>query len=187
MNGLDIAIVCILGFTLIRGIMTGLMQSISGFIGAIAGFYTAYYYYPMLAQELSRWVNNDTAVNILSFFIIFCAVLLIVTLLGKLLKWIMKIAFLGWVDRLGGALIGLLKGGIVVGVIVIVLTTFLPSGSPLLKGSRVLPYFSVVSETMMESLPKEAAGNGFKPKMKELKRIWKNTEEIIKSGIQKKI
>ena len=185
MNGLDIAILCILGFTLIRGIITGLMQSISGFIGSIAGFYAAYYYYPMLAEVLSKWIKNETGVNILSFLLIFCVVLLFVTLLGWVLKWIMKIAFLGWVDRLGGGILGLLKGGIISAVIVIVLTTFLSSGNTLLKKSKIVPYVSGISETMMELIPDKMSHKGFKPKMEELKQIWQDTEERIKNGIQK--
>ncbi|MCB9493833.1 MAG: CvpA family protein [Desulfobacteraceae bacterium] len=180
MNGLDIAILCILGFTLVRGIMTGLVQSVSGLIGAVAGFYAAYFYYPALADFLKKWVEPGSALNIASFFVIFCAVVIVVTLIGRMLKWIMKIVFLGWVDRLGGGLIGLLKGCIVVSALVIVLTTFLPPKSPVLKNSTILPYVSEVSELMMELVPSDFKGDAFKINMDSLKKLKEKAEEKLK-------
>ncbi|MDY0131515.1 MAG: CvpA family protein [Desulforegulaceae bacterium] len=171
MNGLDIAILCILGFTLIRGIMTGLVQSVSGVIGAVAGFYGAYFYYPTLADFLGNWVEPGSALNIASFFIIFCAIVIIVTILGKILKWIMKIVFLGWVDRLGGGVVGFLKGGIIVSVLVIVLTTFLPPKSSLLKESSLIPYVSSFSELMMEVVPSDFKDGSFNLNMETLKKL----------------
>lgn len=176
MNGLDIAILCILGFTFIRGIMTGLMQSVSGFVGALAGFYAGFMYYPLFGEVLSQWFGPGALINIISFFIIFCSVLLIISLLGRLLKWIMKIAFLGWVDRLGGGLLGILKGGVIVTVIVIALTTFLPSNTKLLKDSQFIPYVSGVSEIMMKMVPKDLNKATFNNKMDQLKRIWEDRE-----------
>ncbi|MGM0417815.1 MAG: CvpA family protein [Thermodesulfobacteriota bacterium] len=185
MNGLDIAIVCILGFTLIRGIMTGLMQSVSGIIGAVAGFYSAYLYYPLVSDILAQWFKPGQAVNIVSFFIIFCVVLIAVTLLGKLLKWFMKIVFLGWVDRMGGAVLGLLKGGLVSAVLVAALTTFLSPASPVLKDSKLVPYISGTSETMMELVPEDITKNSFSPNLDELKKVWEKAEEKIGSNGKK--
>jgi membrane protein required for colicin V production len=182
MNGLDIAIVCILGFTLIRGIMTGLIHSVSGVIGSVAGFYAAYFYYPALADFLKQWVEPGSVLNIASFFAIFCAVLIVVTILGHILKWIMKIVFLGWVDRLGGGLVGLLKGGIIVSVLVIALTTFLPPKSPILKNSAIFPYVSIVSELIMEIVPSDFKEDSFKLNMETLKKIREKAEEKLKNG-----
>lgn len=186
MNGLDIAIVCILGFTIVRGIMTGLMQSISGFIGSIAGFYAAYFYYPKLADFLSKWLEPGNTLKIISFFIIFTIVLLVITIIGRIMKWLMKIAFLGWVDRLGGGVIGLLKGGILSAVLIIVLTTFLPQKDPLLKDSKMVPYISGLSKTMMQLIPEKMNKKGFDLKMDELNKIWKETEKKIKNELKKK-
>lgn len=181
MNGLDIAILCILGFTLIRGVMTGLIQSVSGVIGSVAGFYAAYFYYPSLSEFLKQWMEPGTVLNMVSFFAIFCGVLIAVTILGRILKWLMKIVFLGWVDRLGGGAVGLLKGGIIVSVLVIALTSFLSPKSPLLKDSAVLPYVSKVSELMMEIVPADFKGNSFKLNMETLKKIREKAEEKLKN------
>ncbi|MGE4518501.1 MAG: CvpA family protein [Desulfobacteraceae bacterium] len=182
MNGLDIAILCILGFTLIRGIMTGLVQSVSGVIGAVAGFYAAYFYYPTLAGFLEKWVEPGSVLNIASFFVIFCAVVIVVTILGRVLKWILKIVFLGWVDRLGGGVLGFIKGGIIVSVLVIALTTFLPPRSTILKNSSLLPYVSGFSEVMMELVPSDFKGNSFNLNMETLKKLREKAEEKIGNG-----
>jgi membrane protein required for colicin V production len=93
----------------------------------------------------------------------------------------MKIVFLGWVDKLGGGLIGLLKGGIIVAVLVIALTSFLPPKSSVLKNSSLLPYVSGFSEVMMELVPSDFKSSSFSVNMETIKKLREKAEEKIKN------
>ena len=172
MNSLDIFIIVVVGFCLIRGVFRGLIKELSSIIGVLAGFYGAYTYYMKLAKLLSKWISDTGYLNILSFLLIFCGVFIIISVLGVVIKYLLNIAFLGWADRICGAGFGLMKGVLIVSVVLITLTAFLPKGSPLIKKSHLAPHVAMISESMA----KVASGdmkNQFADKMSELKDVWR--------------
>ena len=172
MNPLDILISVIVGFCFIRGIFRGLIKELSSIIGVFAGFYFAYTYYPEVAKPLSKWISNAGYLNILSFLIVFCGLFLIISILGVVIKYLLKITFLGWVDRICGAGFGFMKGILIVSVLLVVFTAFLPKGSPILKNSLLSPYVSLISEKMAKVVPKEMK-HKYSSKLDQLKKEWK--------------
>ena len=171
MNPFDILILVILGYSLVRGLFRGLVKEISSIIGVFGGFYAAYTYYHALAKLISRLIHNVSYLNIVSFLIIFCGVLIAISVLGVIIKYLLNIAFLGWVDRIGGVIFGVAKGVLVVSVIFISLTAFLPQGSAFIKNSVLAPHVSRVSEKMAKVVSKEMKQD-FTRKLGELKKAW---------------
>ena len=157
---------------MIRGIFRGLLKEIFSLVGVLGGFYAAYTYYMLAAKLLSRWITNPVYLNLLSFMIIFCVVFIIISILGVIINYILKIAFLGWVDRICGAGFGALKGVLIVSVLLIALTVFLPKGSPVLKNSLLSPYVTAVSEKMARVVSKNMK-HSFTKNLAELKKDWK--------------
>jgi membrane protein required for colicin V production len=172
MNPFDIIIIVILGYSLVRGIFRGLVKEVSSIIGVLGGFYAAFTYYTMLAKLLSGLIKETAYLNILSFLIIFCSVLIIVGILGVIIKYLLNIAFLGWVDRTSGVGFGLVKGILITSILFITLTAFLPKGSAFLKNSMLAPHVSWVSEKMAKVVSKEMKQD-FMAKLGELKKAWK--------------
>ncbi|CAB1071480.1 colicin V production protein [Alkalispirochaeta odontotermitis] len=172
MNLFDILIIVILSYSLIRGLFRGLVKEISSLIGVLGGFYAAYTYYKHLASLLSGLIQDTSYLNILSFLIIFCGVLIVVSMLGVVIKYLMNIAFLGWVDRVCGVLFGFAKGMLIVSVLFISLTAFLPKGSTFIKKSVLAPHVSWVSEKMAKVVSQEMKQD-FMSKLGELKKAWK--------------
>jgi len=172
MNPFDIIIIVILGYSLVRGVFRGLVKEVSSIVGVLGGFYAAFTYYTMLAKLLSGLIKEPAYLNILSFLIIFCSVLIIVGVLGIIIKYLLNIAFLGWIDRIGGVGFGLVKGVLIVSILFITLTSFLPKGSAFLKNSMLAPHVSWVSEKMVKVVSKEMKQD-FMAKLGELKKTWK--------------
>ena len=172
MNPFDIIIIVILGYSLVRGVFRGLVKEVSSIIGVLGGFYAAFTYYTMLGKLLSGLIKEPAYLNILSFLIIFCTVLIIVGVLGIIIKYLLNIAFLGWVDRIGGVGFGLAKGVLIASVLFITLTAFLPKGSAFLKNSMLAPHVSWVSEKIVKVGSKEMKQD-FMAKLGELKKAWK--------------
>ncbi|MHC4244849.1 MAG: CvpA family protein, partial [Planctomycetota bacterium] len=135
MNPFDILILVILGYCAVRGLFRGLVKEVSSIIGVLGGFYAAYSYYALLANLLTRLISDTAYRNILSFLIIFCCVLIIINVLGIIIRYLLNIAFLGWVDRIFGLAFGMTKGILIVSVLFIILTAFLPKGAPIIKNS----------------------------------------------------
>jgi membrane protein required for colicin V production len=171
MNAFDMVIVVVFAYCLIRGIFRGLVKEMASIVGVLAGFYGAYTYYPALAKVLSRWVSTGAYVNILSFLLVFCAVFLVISIMGVILKYILSVAFLGWVDRTSGAVFGAVKAILITSVLMIAFTTFLPANSPFVRDSFLAPRVSAVAETLAKVVTQEMKGV-FGEKINALKKSW---------------
>ena len=171
MNLFDIIVIVILGYCLIRGIFRGLVKELSSIIGVFGGFYAAYTYYPVLAKPLSKWIANVGYLNILSFLIIFCGVFIVISILGIIINYLLKIVFLGWLDRVSGAMFGAMKGILIVSVLLIALTAFLPKNTPIIKDSLLAPYVTLVSEKMAKVISKDMK-HDFSTKIATIKKAW---------------
>jgi len=170
-NLLDIVLATIIGFCLIRGIFRGLIKELSSIIGVVSGFYAAYSYYPLISKFLKRWIADTGYANILACLILFIGIYITISIAGVLIKYLMNIVFLGWTDRICGLIFGTLKGVLIVSVIVVMLTAFLPKNSAILKDSLIARHTMVISATMVRVASVDMK-KLFKDHLKELKQSW---------------
>lgn len=182
MNVFDVVIVVIVSFCLIRGLFRGLIREISSIVGVLAGFYGAYTYYPMVEPNFARWVETPGYRNIISFFLLFCAILISVNLIARLIRYLLNIVFLGWVDRLCGMVFGAAKGLLIVSVLFIALTTMLPKGATIVTESRLSPHVAIVSEAISVFVSQDMR-NQIQLNLEGIKKSW----EKKRSEIQKRV
>ena len=171
MNLLDIVLATIIGFCLIRGIFRGLIKELSSIIGVVAGFYAAYSYYPLVANLLKRWIADTGYANIIGCLVIFVGVYISISIAGVLIKYLMNIVFLGWTDRICGLIFGTLKGVLIVSVIVVLLTAFLPKNAAILRDSLIVRHTMVISSTMVRVASVDMK-KLFQDHVKDLKQSW---------------
>ena len=171
MNLLDVVLVTIVGYCLIRGVFRGLIKELSSIIGVAGGFYAAYTYYPLLARQLVRWITNPGYLNIISFLVIFTVVCVVVSIVGVVIKYLMNIAFLGWTDRLSGALFGAVKGVLITAVVILVLTAILPKKAAIIEQSWVAQNTMRISALLVKATPKQMK-QSFSARLKELNTAW---------------
>ncbi len=172
MNPFDVFTIIVIGYSIVRGLFRGLVKEVSSIMGVLGGFYAAYSYYPMVAKLLAGIIKEPSYLNILSFLIIFCGILIIISILGVVIKYLLNVAFLGWIDRICGVGFGLIKGVLIVTVFFIILTTFLSKGTPLIKNSMLAPHVIWMSERMV-GLVSEDMKKDFLDKLDEFKKAWK--------------
>ena len=175
MNLLDYALMAILGYCLVRGIFRGLIKELSSIVGVLGGYHAAYSYYPQLSAQLSKflsgWIPNPAHLNIISFLLLFVLVFLFISLAGVVIKYLVNVAFLGWTDRICGAVFGTAKGLLIVSVLLLMLTTFLPKNAALLRDSWGAHHLMRCSSLLVEVTPKEMKQR-FEAKEKELIKSW---------------
>lgn len=110
MKTLDILLLIPLIFGAYLGFRKGLLLeivSLLAFILAIIGaFKLLNFGMDILAPYFQSWEN---ALPIISFVILFIAILLLVNMVGKIVKKILDMTLLGGLDNFAGAVIGLLK------------------------------------------------------------------------------
>ena len=91
--------------------------------------------------------------------------------MGIIIKYLLNITFLGWVDRVFGILFGITKGILIVSILLIILTAFLPKGAPIIKYSLLAPHVMWVSENMAKVISKDMKRD-FLDKLEELRKTW---------------
>ena len=173
MNLLDYVLIAILGYCLVRGVFRGLIKELSAIVGVLGGFYAGYSYYGRVAHHLSHWITNPGYLNIISFLIVFVAVFSVISFIGVMLKYLMNIAFLGWTDRISGAVFGTLKGALIAIVLILVLTAFLPRNSATVRNSRGAHYLIHFSAYLVKLTPKDMK-QSFEGKMSALRKSWQH-------------
>jgi membrane protein required for colicin V production len=122
--------------------------------GLVVGYIVAAWQYRSLAEWFESFLKNDWLAEILGFLVIFFAILLLFGIAARIARWVMKTAGLSGFDRFLGGVLGLLKGGLMVAVILMGMTAFAPA-SKLLEKSELAPYFLVVGRAAILLAPSE--------------------------------
>ncbi len=148
MTLIDLCVAGIVGFCLIFGGFRGLIQEVSGIIGIVAGFYGANTYYPLLVPHIEPWITSPGIRHLVCFFIVFCMILVGVGLLAQLIRKLLKLVFLGWVDRTFGVIFGAAKGILIVTILFIMGTTFIPNSKAFFSESKTAPYLAQVADAL---------------------------------------
>jgi membrane protein required for colicin V production len=141
MNLLDLIIVVTMVFLVIRGVLRGFFREVGSLAGVILGIWLAAVYHPVMTEYLkARLPSFDaTTLQLISFAMIFAMVLLICNLAGWGFMVLMRKTLFGWADRGLGAALAVVKGIILTYLVIVLLTFFLPSKTPLIATSRLAP------------------------------------------------
>jgi len=136
MNILDIIIVGLLAFFLIKGIFRGFFREIASLAGIIFGLLIGNHYHPQMADYLKAYIPLQKALPLIGFFTLFIAVIIAFHLFGLLLNRLFKRLLIGWFDRTLGICFAMIKGIIISYLLIVLLTFFVPSTSPLIASSK---------------------------------------------------
>jgi membrane protein required for colicin V production len=120
--------------------------------GLVVGYVVAAWQYQHVANWLATFLKNEWLAEIVGFLIIFFGVVLLFAAAGRIARWVMKEAGLSGFDRFLGGVLGLLKGGLMVAVILMGMAAFTPT-SKLLESSQLAPYFLMVGRAAIWLAP----------------------------------
>ncbi len=121
MNTIDIIIAVILLFGLVKGYMKGLFIEITSLVGLVLGVYGAIHFSYYLADILKNSVTwDESAIQIVAFAGTFLIILLALVFLGKALTKIAETIFLGFFNKLLGAIFGVLKYALILSVVFLI-------------------------------------------------------------------
>ncbi len=127
MNWLDIIILILLIVPTFVGLKAGLIKALLTIIGGVVGLILAGQLYESFAGVLG-FISNEGAAKVAAFAIIFVGVMIIAAVLAAVLKTLVSMVLLGWVNKLGGAIFGLLLGAIFCGALLTMWVNFLGIG-----------------------------------------------------------
>ncbi len=122
--------------------------------GLVVGYLLAAWQYHRLAEWFAPHLKSPWVGDIAAFLIIFFAVLIVAGFAGRLARWAMKKAGLSTIDRIFGAMLGLVRGVLVIAIILTAMTAFAPAAR-WLGGSELAPYFLVGGRAAVWLAPSE--------------------------------
>jgi membrane protein required for colicin V production len=118
MSTVDIVIAVILLFGLVKGYMKGLFIEITSLVGLILGIYGALHFSFYLGNILKDHVSwEESMIQIVAFAGTFLIILLALVFLGKALTKIAETIFLGFFNKLLGAVFGVLKYALILSIV----------------------------------------------------------------------
>ncbi len=145
MNWLDIILLVMLFVPTFIGLRKGLIKTALSFAGLIIGVVLAGNFYKPVSR-IFGFIDNENVAYILAFILILALVMVAAFLLARLLKSVINLTMMGWVDNFGGAALGFLSGFLFLGAILATWVKFF--GSDLVTesflGKVMLDYFPLV-------------------------------------------
>jgi len=117
-NDLDRIILIIVGIGACIGLYRGLFKEAVGIAGLVLAAIAANLASPFTKPFASRFIESETLASIVVWIIVFFVAMFVLNRLAVLLDKFMDSISLGWINRLGGGLIGALKYCIIVALII---------------------------------------------------------------------
>lgn len=146
MNWLDIVIIVVIAISAFGGQKNGLIKAVLSLAGLIVGVVLAGRYYTPISEQLT-FIPQDNIARIVAFAIILIGVMVIAGVLANLLKRAVSAVMLGWVNRIGGAIFGLVLGAVFCGALLAMWIKFIGIQSIIVESAMtnmLLDFFPVV-------------------------------------------
>jgi membrane protein required for colicin V production len=110
MSFLDIILGALLVYALYKGIKNGLFVEIASFVSLVVGIFVAIKFSYFMKNILTNTVSwSPKYIEITAFALTFLIVVVGIHLLAKFFTSIADFAYLGWLNKLGGATFSVLK------------------------------------------------------------------------------
>lgn len=149
MNLLDIVIIVMMIFLIVRGVFRGFFREIGSLAGIVLGIWLGCRYEPQMTVFLKTYLPSVRFLQLISFTLLFTVVLVLCNFGGWCIKILLKKVLLGWADRTMGAGLAILKGVIITYFIIVLITIFVPSQAPLIARSSLAPFIITSYQSMV--------------------------------------
>ena len=118
MGFIDIIFAALLVFALIRGLRNGLFVELASLVSFFIGIYIAVKFSYIVGNLLGDSISSSTkTAKVAAFVITLIVVVVAIHLLAKVFSKIASFVFLGWLDKLGGAVFAVLKTVLLLGIV----------------------------------------------------------------------
>lgn len=152
MNILDVVIVVVMAFLVVRGVMRGFFGEVASLAGILLGIWFAVHYMARVTELLKPRLPDVGFLPVLSFALIFIGILVLCNLAGWWMRVLFKKTALGWLDRMLGAGLAVVKGVVVAYLAIVILTVYLPPATPLIARSKLAPVVTASFQAMKQAV-----------------------------------
>jgi membrane protein required for colicin V production len=149
MHAFDIIFGLIAAIFVIVGIRRGFIDEVMRLVAVVAGFICGLLFYRQLAPKLDFLALSPNVTGVIAFLAVFFACVIAIFLVGKIIKKVVTLTMLGWLDRLCGGAVGAVKA-FFFGWVFVIAVSALPgaSAAPFFRDSPVFSFFVAISPTL---------------------------------------
>ena len=163
MTILDIILLICFVPAIVTGITRGFVSQAAQIVAIILGAWAAFHFSSVICDWLSQYLTMDeTVLKIVAFVLVVIVIVLILNLLGNLLSRLLRALSLGWFNGILGVAFGILKVGLILGLLIMVFEGLNASielvDEKLLADSRVYTTLRELTEKVFPYLKSFAAG-----------------------------
>jgi len=171
-NWIDLLLILVIAISVLAGFAAGFARVGVGFAAMMIGMFCGFWFYGIVAAYVIDYVSSRAIANLIGFFVILAAVLVLGAVVGTILAKFFKWVGLSWLDRLMGGAFGVVRGFVIAAAMVTVLLAFSPSPPPRsVLDSKFLPYVINVSDVLAAVTPREIKDQFYATKDK-VKAVW---------------
>lgn len=124
MNILDLVIGAFLIVGLFQGFKKGFFVELASLVGLVLGVIGAIYFSHFVSGFLIKFFNwEEQTINLVAFAITFIGIVILVSMLAKVLTQMADIAALGFINKLFGAVFGLITSAFFMSVLLLFLNS----------------------------------------------------------------
>ncbi|MFO7576385.1 MAG: CvpA family protein [Pelovirga sp.] len=152
MGLIDIAILVIIGAFLLKGLIRGLLKEVCSLLGLVLGGVFAFTLHPGLARLLQENFSIPAQLSVWGASLaIFLVVVIIFGVLGFVLSRFVKMVMLGGLNRLTGALFGVVQAVVVLSMVLVALGSQVAPDAvrQMMSASQLAPPFVTLGETLL--------------------------------------
>jgi membrane protein required for colicin V production len=152
---IDIIFLFLVVMALFKGYSRGLIVAVFTFLAYIIGLAAALKLSAVVAVSLQEKANVSSSwLPILSFALVFIAVVIVVRIAAKLVKKAVTVALLGWVDIIGGIVLYFLLYLFIYSVILFYADKIGLISADMKAGSKTFEYIAPVGPTVIDGIGK---------------------------------
>jgi membrane protein required for colicin V production len=172
-NTFDVILLVLACVLVVLGMFKGLVRIMIGLAALVAAFALAARYHGGLADRLGQLEIGVGSLRLIAYMLIFIGVMLAGGLVAWLARKILKVAMLGWADRLGGAALGLVVALLAAALVVLPIVAYSPHGEQILGRSILAPYVTVVADLATGLVPDDLSQR-YRDRVEVLRRYWQD-------------
>ena len=140
MNWIDYLLLALIVFSCIAGLMRGLLREVIALVTWIVAVWLAWTYASLVESHLGGVLASESVRPWVARALVFLGVLMVGSTIGLIISHFVRLSLFSGLDRAFGALFGLLRGLVMIGLFVILCHAVRLDGEQWWRESLLVPY-----------------------------------------------
>ena len=182
LNWLDFTLIIIISISVIIGLVFGFIERSTAIISVIGAIAAAFLFYELAGTIFIKYelVKNSSVAEIGGFIIILFLVYISIRLGGWAIKTLINSLHLSWLDKLAGAIFGLITGAGLSVLLVYGMSYFMVETKPPLSNSVVIPKLDSFVKFLKTHAPEDS-----KKELEKMKEYLDQKGKEVEANIEK--